>query len=367
MTASDLRVLYVGQLDEGGTCLQRMEAMRRLGVAVTPIHTHPPAVRAAEARLGRRVRRKLVGPADLGRANAQVLERIADGAFDVVWIDKGVTIDPATLRAVREAQPRAVVAGYSPDDMMNPANQSRRFRAGLPLYDVYFTTKSYGVAELRALGCPRVEFIGNAFDPDTHRPLPVTDEDRRRLGGPVGFVGQREAPRERSLRFLAERGVGVRVWGHTWERCRRVPAGLKLENRPLWGDDYARAIAAFDINLCFLRKCNRDVQTTRSIEIPAAGGFMLAERTDEHRALFEEGREAEFFGGDDELLDKTRYYLAHDEARRRIAAAGRQRCLRSGYSNLDRMRSMLGVVESLRSGSPGAARALAAGRSPDER
>ena len=59
----------------------------------------------------------------------------------------------------------------------------------------------------------------------------------------------------------------VRVWGYTWERMKNVPANLVLENRPFWAGDYAKAICAFDINLCFLRKCNRDKQTTRSIEM----------------------------------------------------------------------------------------------------
>jgi spore maturation protein CgeB len=117
-----------------------------------------------------------------------------------------------------------------------------------------------------------------------------------------------------------------------------------LENRPFWGDDYARAICAFDINLCFLRKCNRDRQTTRSIEIPACGAFMLAERTDEHLRLFEEGKEAEFFSTEGELLDKTRYYLEHGDSRRNIAARGIQRCVRDAYSYPERLQKVLAII-----------------------
>jgi spore maturation protein CgeB len=183
--------------------------------------------------------------------------------------------------------------------------------------------------------------MDNGFDPAIHRPVPVNADERKRLGGPVGFIGQWEPDRARSLCSLARAGLVVRVWGYNWDRMRGVPPRLVLENQPLWGNHYAKAICAFGINLCFLRKVNRDRQTSRSIEIPACGAFMLAERTDEHLRLFEESKEAEFFSDDRELLTKTRYFLEHPEERSKVAQAGYERCLTSGYSYPERLRRVL--------------------------
>jgi spore maturation protein CgeB len=108
---------------------------------------------------------------------------------------------------------------------------------------------------------------------------------------------------------------------------------LRIEDRAIYGNDYAKAICATKINLCFLRRVNRDRQTSRSIEIPACAGFMLAERTEEHLALFSEGVEAEYFGSDAELLDKAKHYLADEQKRREIAENGRQRCVSGKYDH----------------------------------
>jgi spore maturation protein CgeB len=81
-----------------------------------------------------------------------------------------------------------------------------------------------------------------------------------------------------------------------------------------------------------LRVINRDLHTSRSLEIPACGGFLLAERTGEHAELFEDMSEAVFFGDDQELLRLIRHYLSDDEQRNLIRMRGLKRCQDSDYS-----------------------------------
>lgn len=340
-----LSILFVGPLLPGSTTIQRLRALRDLAHHVSEITTALPDNQARiKPSLISRLRGRMLGPSDQTGANAAIIRAVRKTVFNLIWVEKGLTIRPSTLNRLRDQQPGCLIIGFSPDDMMNPANQTKRFLRGLPLYHAYVTTKSYNVPELRTLGCPEVVFMENGFDPAVHRPVPTSSDDRKRWGGPVGFIGQWEPDRAATLRALAQAGLPVRVWGYTWERMRDVPANLTIENRPVWGDDYAKTICSCDINLCFLRKVNRDLQTTRSIEIPACGAFMLAERTDEHLRLFEEGREAEFFSSEEELIRKTRYYLEHPAERMAIAKAGLQRCLRDGYSYADRLRRVLDII-----------------------
>ena len=339
------KILYIGQLIPDSTTVQRMKALERIGGHLECITT---VLEDREAlinpRLTQRVYRKLFGTRDHVGANAKICELIQKQRFDIAWIDKGLTITPRSLRLIKERQPDCQIVGFSPDDMLNPANQSKHFLSGLNYYDYYVTTKSYNVLELNQLGCLKVLFMDNGYDSGTHRPLKITENEKAQLGGKVGFIGQWEKARSDALYFLANSHVKIRVWGYSWECCDHVPKNLHLENRPLWGDQYAKALCAFDVNLCFLRKCNRDLQTTRSVEIPACSAFMLAERTDEHLKLFDEGKEAEFFDGNQELLEKIVYYLNHKDKRFEIANAGYLRCLRDGYSYDERLKRVLVTI-----------------------
>lgn len=332
-------VVFVGPLYEGSTSRQRERSLVAMGHRVTPVDTLPGRLLERRFRLGWKVRRRLLGDWDESRFNARLLALPDRPEPDLLWVEKGLALEPGTLRALRARWPRACFVNYSPDDQFNPRNQSRQWLAGLSLYDLHVTTKSFNVAELREAGARDVCHVAKGYSPEVHRPHEVTPALRARLGGDVGFVGWPEAARERSMRFLARNGVPVRVWG-PWPRRKSGP-NLRVEGRPLWADEYARALSATRINLGFLRRVNRDRHTTRSVEIPACGGFLLAERTDEHLELFREGVEAEFFASDDELLEKVRWYLAHEEARARIAANGLRRCRESGYDYDHQLRVVL--------------------------
>lgn len=333
----ELGILYVGAA--GGTCEHRAAALGELGHRVERIVSQPPSsglrrtIFAVLNRLGR--------PPDMVGANAALLQAASRGSHDLLWIDKGRSIRASTLAAVRRVSPRTRIVAYSPDDMLNPSNQSVQYLRGVPLYDLHVTTKSYNVSELRALGARDVLFVDNAFDPQTHRPLELAEAERRRFAADVGFVGQFEPERAEWMSRLAAGGIGVTVWGGDWDKLRNPPQALDLRGEYLDGLEYAKAINATRINLGFLRKVNRDLQTTRSIEIPACRAFLLAERTDEHLRLFREGREAAFFSSFEELSTKCRYYLAHDDERRAIAARAYERCFRDGYSNRDRLARVL--------------------------
>jgi hypothetical protein len=324
----------------------RLQALKRIGHTVAAVDA---TWRLAGLKgLALRVLRKAGWGFDSSGANPALLQEVARLKPDLVWIDKGLSISPETLKQVRAHNVQLV--HYSPDDMSGQHNQTRQFRRSIPIYDLHVTTKSFNVPERKGMGARDVLFLNNAYCPETHRPIPLTSEDRARYGGPVGFIGSFEEERAEALWFLVTNGIPVRVWGAGWQiwAKRHQHPLLTVEGSGVLGDKYVMAVCSFEINLGFLRKLNRDLQTTRSVEIPACGAFLLAERTDEHQQLFEEGKEAEFFATREELLEKCRFYLSHPEERAKIAAAGYQRCLDSDYSYPTHVSAVLRRLEGIR-------------------
>lgn len=284
---------------------------------------------------------------DEANANVKIRNYVSSKKYDVIWIDKGLTISPETLMFIKEKLPEAKIVSYSPDNMALRHNQSQQYLECIPLYDIHFTTKSYILDDMKHLGAKRINFTNQLYESTYHHPMSLSKEERKRLGGDVGFIGMWEQERCDSILYLAKNGIKVKVFGGgKWNEYKKI---TNLTICPaVFSADYSKALQAFKISLCFLRKMNFDQQTSRTMEIPGCGGFMMAERTDEHKALFEEDKEAVFFSSNEELLEKCRYYLVHDEERNAIAKAGHERCEKSFYSNEKGIKMMLDVVMSIK-------------------
>jgi len=347
---SDLRILFVADLNAYSKGMGRVRALQDLDVPITALsHTATGGAESGFASITMvdRILWKLGVQRDKAGINRRLLDAAKEVGPHIIWIEKGNMIRPSALRALRRIAPDALLVSYAEDDMFLAHNRTRAYVKGLSCYDCVFTTKApnVGPSELPALGARRVIAVDKSYDPHVHFPVGVSEADVERYGADVGFVGTFEAARARSLSYLAENGIAVRVWGNGWEAWAARPPGLIIEDRAVVNTEhdlaYTKSLCATRINLGFLRKLNRDTQTDRTMEIPACGAFMLAERSDDHLRLFEEGHEAAFFGSDDELLEKVRYYLGHEDERAAIARAGRQKCLDAGYSETERMRLMI--------------------------
>ena len=345
-----LSILVVGQTFPESRTAQRIEAMRALGCKVTTLSITPSGANyETRPSVVDRVRYRLRIPGDPARVNAEI-SRANLEAYDILWVEAAPMIRRATLERVRLKNPGIAVIWYGEDDMMNPRHRSRWLEAAMPYFDLWLTTKSFNARreELPSFGIKRVVFVNNACDPDIHRPVALSAEDRRSYESPVSFIGTYEAPRAHSLVLLAEKGFQVRVWGNGWARLSGKHPNLRIEGRPAYNEEFAKVIAASAINLCFLRKANRDLQTCRSMEIPACGGFMAHEATIEIKEIFRQGKEAVYWEDDEGLVELCDNWLTKDSERKSIGEAARKRLLELDLTHQALVRKAIGSIDEFR-------------------
>jgi spore maturation protein CgeB len=344
-----MKIVYVGILSEEGTCLMRMNTLKKMGHTIIPINTATAEIQQMNYKLWLRIITKLGWPLDTGKINQQLLKIVEQHRPNIIWVDKGLIISKATLLEVKKISPKSKLVHYNPDDPFGSYGKSgwRIFLKGLPYYDVHFVPRKENMIEYQRYRATNVYFLipTRGFDPNIHYPRNIDSIMKSRWGGDVGFIGSFEKERASYILALAKSGFKIKVWSSfgPWPKH----PNIIYENQGVYGEKYTNALSSFKIVLAFLRKKNRDKHTSRSIEIPACGAFMLAERTSEHLALFEEGKEAEFFDSTEELIDKARFYLKHDKLRTQIASAGRERCIKSGYSYHERIKKMLEIVSEI--------------------
>ncbi len=340
-----MRLLYIGQLWKGSTALDRMHALRRLGVDPLGFDT------TAFSLAGFRIERSLLFRAQIGRgiiALNRDIQAFASGReFDGIWVDKGVWIWPETLSILKSAAGRRFAVHYTPDAQLL-SNRSRHFDNCIPLYDLLVTTKRFELEGYKIAGARDIMLVLQGYG-DRFAPVDGISSSDPELSSEVCFIGHCQPHYAARIKAASSVVEGFRVWGPRWPRYARLHAWARpiVQCEGLWGDRYCAALRSTKIALGLLSKVIPETTTTRTFEIPASGVFMLAERNSDHLALFEEAKEAEFFASDEELKDKICFYLANGDARARIAAEGRKRCVKSGYSDQHQLRRVLSRMSEL--------------------
>ena len=243
------------------------------------------------------------------------------------------------LAALRERG--IATANYLTDDPWNPVNDTGFFWEALREYGAVYSPRRANMEDLRRHGCRRVEYLPFAYNPAIHfREDPATPEDRARFACDVAIVGGADADRVPIAAGLARSGLRLRLFGGYWDRW---PQMRPFHGGFIHGRDLRMAVTGATVNVCMVRRANRDGHSMRSLEIPAMGGCVVAEDTAEHRELLGESAGlVDYFRSIEEMVDRVRA-LARDPARARGMARSLERRVTMDHPNryADRLRRMI--------------------------
>lgn len=335
-----LRILFLGENWYGSCARACSYALRRMGHDVMDIdaQTFFPQLRLRSSRAALRV----FGGWLQHEYNNAVLKAASNFHPDLLIAFKGSYLQAETLASLKQTGIR--LYNYYPDRVALASNAF--IEDAIPQYDCFFDTKQSWDNGLSDGPKPKDRmFLPHGYDPDVHRPLRLSQDDINQFGCDVSLIATHSPRKEQMLRDLItiKPNLNLRIWGNQWHEKNQTPALAKYwAGFSIEGSFYSKAIQAARINLAIMgiKPGIEDKTTTRTYEIPACGGFMLHERTDEVLELFEEDKEIVCFGDPTELAEKIEYYLAHPNQRAKIAAAGHVRCVPT-YSYDNRMAELV--------------------------
>ena len=219
-------------------------------------------------------------------------------------------------------------------------------------YDLVTTLVPPLVRRLHSLDID-AEYLGAAFDEAVLTRLQASgvtaapDAGRRHA---VSFVGTIHSDRvHRGGVQLLERlssDMDLELWGPADAKLPRSSPIRSRYRGQAWGMDMYRVLAQSRIAV------NRHgdfagghAANMRMFEATGVGALLVTESATNLPDFFEPGREVVAYDGVDDLVEKIRHFLEHDEERRRIAAAGQRRTL-TEHTYGHRIRQLAGMLES---------------------
>lgn len=344
-----LDVLYLGP--QSGTSLHRRDAFERLGHRVETLD--PRSLLPSSAWMDR-IEWHL-SPSLLGSVVHRRLASALEGrTWDLAFVDSGSLLTAGAVRTLRRSC--AHVVNFNHDNPFSERDHTRfsAYRAALPEYDLAIVVRPVNVNEAKRLGARHVIYHPCTADEVAHAPRRLTPDIEARWRSEVAFIGSWMPERGPLMLDLLARGLPLRIYGPGWEKAPEWPR-LREHHAAdyLDGDEYAWAVQCARISLGFVSKGNFDLHTTRSMEIPALGGLLCAQRTLEHESFYREGEEAVFWSSAAECARVCNELLADEPRRRQIALNGRARWLRNGHSSENLLRKTLAALGAL-SASPSA-------------
>lgn len=341
-------VLVVGDHTFAWYAPAAARALRILGLDVVEFNT---SKYWSNGLVGRLERRFMMGRAII-RINKELLRRASAVKPGVILTYAANSILPSTIQILTRD---FWVTSYHNDNPFGKYGRKayfRHFKASILQYDSHHVYRQENIDDYQRLGVSRVRLLMSSYLPWLYED-PELGMDRLPQINSIVFIGHPEWDRRVDyLRAIIGARLPLRVYGSNAALWRKILGNASADSepiRPVNNLDYVRAIQCSKINLCFFSAGNGDQYTRRAFEIPAAGGFLLSERTPVMETLYREGQEAEYFSSTSELVDKCRYYLKYESARQRVAREGHRRCVTSGYDIISRMGQWWADIEEWKS------------------
>ena len=275
------------------------------------------------------------------RMNKALLETIEGYRPDILLVIIGECISARTFEKVRKSG--IIVANWTPDTLLDPLRRDF-FEEFSQYYDYFFIIDSYEVKNYVKINSRFIKLIPLACDPEIHKTVDLTDEEKKRYGSEITFSGQIKYRRGEILSSVTE--FNPAIWGDGVEK--NSPLAKFHRGRYFFDEEgvkiYNASDMVLDINTPYEGVDKVLHYTNRAFEASACGALLLTNENPYLSGLYNIGEEIVCYRDKEDLKEKIRYYLSHPEERKAIARRGQERTHRD-HTYEKRLKEIFSIIE----------------------
>jgi len=280
------------------------------------------------------------------KMNKELLETVQkekpDLCFFFLFRDE---IKKQTIKKIKE-NTNSKTFNWFADDHFRFCNFSKYYA---PLFNWVSTTDSQAVKRYHKMGYKNVIKTQWACNHYLYKPFNLEKIYD------VSFIGQPHSNRKKVVNQIKKAGINIKCWGQGWENGRVSQdemikifsqSKINLNLTKSSGNINLKALAS----IFFKRELNNSLKSInpkywfnnfqsilnkkreqikgRNFEIPGSGGFLLTSDADNLIDYYKNGQEIVIYKNINDMIDKIKYYLSHNEEREVIAQAGYERTIK---------------------------------------
>lgn len=282
---------------------------------------------------------------DVKRLNKRLIAMARSYKPDFFLEAGGWNILPKTVDALREMNIKTTLWTIDVPRWFEP------IREAAPHYDFVFTGGSEAYELLEDLRIKHLHWLPFACDPDFHRPVELTKEERVKYDCDVCFVGSGWESlypyRRKYLEALVDFDLGI--WGPGWEDLStRSPLRRFIRGGETRPDEWVKIFSTAKI---IFHSHFRDPAgkipcyqaAPRVYEALACGGLLVVDRQPDVLRLFNPGEDLAVFDSVEELVERAAFFLRHAKEAGKIAQNGRKKVL-AHHTYRHRIKEILDIV-----------------------
>ncbi len=248
---------------------------------------------------------KLLVRLGLTRLQTNILKRLMaelnGQCFDLIWVFKGMELTPQTVQTLKKQTSRLI--NFNPDNpfiFSGKGSGNKNITQSIHLYDEHFTYDHEVKSRIESQFGIKCTLVPFGFDNEVISTEELNEVEEIKA---VCFVGNPDAYRSKILQEILNKGLHLHVFGHDWQKYLKHP-NLIIHDA-VYEKDYYKTLRKYRVQLNIMRVHNLDSHNMRSLEVPGCGGVMLAPRTKDHEAFFEEGKEAFYYNDANDLVNQA--------------------------------------------------------------